>query len=193
MIKNIFLYSTILFLVTSCVTTKKNFVNNGVIVDKVKLTFIQNSEIYKAKGNIIIHKDSDNINFKFFGPLGIELIKGSYENSLNYFNCIENKYYTDIETVILNKYNFKINKKCFYFFLIGDIDSLFNEICKINLNNYSLNFFHSKDEFSIVNNFSSKYFKVLYKFRNNYPKRISIGIGDRNYCEYSLMLDFINN
>ncbi len=188
----LFLFISILLLFNNCATTKKNFVNRPLIINKVKLTILHNNDIYKAKGNISLQKDSDNIRFKFFGPLGIEIIKGSYINSLSYFNNIENRDYSEIEDVILKKYNFKINKKCFYLFLIGDIESLYNEISKINSNNYNLNIFHNTNQFTIVNNFNSQYLKVLYKFRSSYPKNVTINIGQNNNNEFSIILDYIS-
>lgn len=191
MIKKVLSLSLICCLLLSCVVNKRNYTGNGVLIDKVKLRINYHGEVLKAKGRISIFAYSDSlVRFRFFGPMGFEVLHGTYGNSLDYFSNIEKQEYDNVEKSIYETYHFRIDRKCFTLFLIGDTEGLRHELSIINKENSEIQILGTDNDLSIVNTINSEYFKVSYVLKNFFPKTISISLGDRSGEKIKLLLEY---
>jgi len=188
--KYFILVFTILLFVT-CTSTKISTFQNRVILDKVSLKVDLNGEGYKAKGNISIFFDSI-INFRFYGPLGFEVLKGSYYNSLNYVNTLEKRSYFEIENTILIKYNLRISRRAFEYFLLGNISNLKTEMAKLNPISAGLTMNFDKQSFSVYNNISRKSIVVFYKLDRAMPKIVFITLTDNKGMNIKIAMKYIH-
>lgn len=156
------------------------------------MTYNTKSETYKVKGNIYYSKDSDGIYFNFYGPLGINVIKGSYIRSLDVYNALENKSYLNFEKNIYKKYDIIVDKLAIKYFLFGNIRELYDRVLSLNKSNSYLICNLTGNELFIKNKVTNQHFKVKYNYKGNFPGKISLFLGDGAQDEYNIILEYLN-
>ena len=189
--KNLYLFALVLIFISGCTIAKIDLKYKEVSNIKLKLTVVYDGDINKAKGIILFKSDSDNIYFNFYGPLGINILKGSYINSFYYRNNLENKDYFNTESIILKKFGLNINKKIIKFLLLGDIGKVRNEILSINSINPEFNFLASNNEFTITDKINMKFIKVQYRYKYGLPKKVLISVGNASNIDYSITMEYV--
>jgi hypothetical protein len=148
-----------------------------ISIDKIRLHVIKNGDDLNGKGSIKIYKDSI-INFRFFGPLGYEVLKGSYSHSLNVYSVLEKKNYEDLDLSLKVRYGIQLSRKCCEFLLIGDIDDLKLLFIQENLLNKDLRIITGPHLFEVTNIRNGEYLRVSYRFKKDFPRKVIIYLGN---------------
>ncbi|MDP4207482.1 MAG: hypothetical protein Q8928_01580 [Bacteroidota bacterium] len=132
---------TILFLSSCAIKTNYIFSANDkyVTYDKVKIK-VNSQKLGKVtlKGYISIVKDS-SICFKFWGPLGIEVVSGRLDQRFvlkDHFNDI---FHADALQELIDKTGIVFTKRCVENILLAKIDSLKTDLTTLNNNVITLN------------------------------------------------------
>jgi len=174
-----------------CTSLRKNLLSNEISFDKVKLEVVRSEDRFVAKGHIEIYKDSC-IKFKFYGPLGFEVLKGSYNHSLDYFNELDKKEVTDFDKVIFSTYGIEINRRCVEFILTGDLNNLSSELTKLNQDPDKVLISIHKQEVFITNPRNSDFIKITYSYYQGFPKKIYFTGGTRNIQNFQIQVKYID-
>lgn len=180
--KRLVIFLTILyFFLTGCVSVKRlDVITNPrhILFDKVRLGFKHQSLRVKARGFIKMDADS-LVSFKFWGPLGLELVKGDYANSLTVFNYIENSENEHLETKVFKEFGLVINRKCIEYFLVGDSFNLLDELKKLNQYSSQLQFSQQNNDIKIKNLNSADFIEIQYKMKRSIPFEIDLILNDK--------------
>lgn len=181
----------------SCIGIRKNvdisLKSNYISFDKVKLKIINNSIGFKSVGHIYLIKDS-LISFKFWGPLGFELVKGEYNNNLNFYSYFDKKDYTNFDKKIFSTYHFKINRNSVEYLLLGDKLQFISEINKLNKDNSNIEINQSSNLILIKDTSENTKITIRFQMKYNYPKHIDILLEDNNgKMNIGIEISSINN
>jgi hypothetical protein len=132
---------TILLLSSCAIKPNYNFsVNDKYLTyDKVKIK-VNSQKLGKVtlKGYISIVKDS-SICFKFWGPLGIEVVSGRLDQRFVLKDHFNDVFHEDALQELIDKTGIVFTKRCIENILLANIDSLKMNLATLNNNVITLN------------------------------------------------------
>jgi len=176
-----------LFLIASCASPRMvqeiSLNNQSLSFTKVRLKI--NSNDYNGivlKGYIYSLKDS-SICFKFYGPLSIELLRGTVSRDFKVYDNFNKRLYNDVFGLIKQKSGFEINLSILQALLIADLEECKSRLLKINRDMLKIDSVNCKQDELLINGLvSNDNYSIKFIKKHLLPSKIEIkytGISER--------------
>jgi hypothetical protein len=146
-----------------------------VTLDKVKV--IVNSQNYgkiTLKGNVSIIRDS-LLCFSLNGPVGFKALSGKLENHFALKDYFNDKLYNDIFEELQRKSGLVMNRNCFEYLLLGEVDNL--HALMLNLNHEGINIKIEKSGRKQIFILAKDKLNIEYRFEFSFKRKVLHELG----------------
>jgi hypothetical protein len=184
-------------LLISCRSSQKviNFSlsNKYVSLNKVKVKIgLKAFESLTLRGNISIVEDS-LICFGFWGPLGLKVISGHYDDKFRIVDHYNGNDFPDVISKLSNTSGIVFNRKIVEEILRAELDSLSVSLTELNKEMLQIGYElkGSKKNFSIVNKIRKSELNLEYSFKQSLLKSIKLSYKD-SFESWNVIIEIID-
>ncbi len=174
--KIIFLFIFLVSCTVGKIAVSEELSGSTVAFDRVKISYTDENNSVSLKGKITVFKDSVVL-FKFFGPIGVEVLSGKIDSVL----VIKSKYADNIQNNLIDRiqkdFGVRINRKMMEYLVLFKYTEFFQELknnVKSNLKVTMSVQNNSRHIISIIENDTNSSYVITFVKKNKFPLQILV-------------------
>ena len=151
-----------------------------IAFDRVKISYTDENNSVSLKGKISVFKDSVVL-FKFFGPMGIEVLSGKIDSVLVFKSKYADNFQINLIDKIQKDFGVRINRKMMEYLLSFNYNGFFQELknnVKSNLDVTMSAQNNSRHIISLIENDINSSYVITFVKKDKFPLQILVDYKD---------------